>query len=77
MIAGRRGDDATRPLLDTELCHGIARAAQLEAAGDLLGFKLEVHRHAQPPGQAGRMLHGRTPDQCCDALAGEVNIVEL
>ncbi|MNS55781.1 hypothetical protein D3C72_886250 [compost metagenome] len=53
MIAGRRGDDATRPLLGTELCHGIARAAQLEAAGDLLGFELEVHRHAQPPGQAG------------------------
>ncbi|KWV89039.1 hypothetical protein PFLmoz3_01938 [Pseudomonas fluorescens] len=75
VIAGRRRHHATRFLLGAQLRHGIARAAQFETAGDLLGFEFEVHRHAQSLREAGRIFHGGTPDKQFDALASEVNIM--
>ncbi|MNV98888.1 hypothetical protein D3C71_1941920 [compost metagenome] len=75
VITGRRRYHATRFFFGAELRHGIARAAQFEAAGDLLGFEFEVHRHAQSLRKARRILHGGTPHQRFDSLASEVNIV--
>ncbi|MCY1460384.1 hypothetical protein D9M71_779400 [compost metagenome] len=70
MVAGRSRHHATGRLPVVEQGHGIAGAAQLEAAGDLLGFELQVDRHAEPGRQARRMLQRRAAHQVADALAG-------
>ncbi|MCY1426599.1 hypothetical protein D9M71_424220 [compost metagenome] len=47
VIAGGGRHHAPRLLRLVEQGYGVARTTQLEAAGDLLGFELEVDRHAK------------------------------
>jgi len=76
VVAGGGRDHALGLLLIAKLSDRVARAAQLEAAGDLLGFELEVHRRPEQTRQAGRMLQRRLPHQALDALACSVQLDE-
>ena len=60
VIAGRRGDQPAPKCGRIQRQHRVRGAAQLEAAGRLAGFELEMDRVAAEPRQAGR----RAPAAC-------------